>query len=82
MRLLLLILPAIGFGILAGSPAAAQSCGPPCKKCAAELGVPLDAQGLPIRGASGRAWDDSGSGAWLLLWVAPEACPSRVNGFS
>ena len=54
---LLLILPAIGFGILAGSPAAAQSCGPPCKKCAAELGVPLDARGIPMHGASGRAWE-------------------------
>ena len=41
---------------LFASSATAQTCGPPCQKCAAEHGVPRDASGVPLKGSTGRGF--------------------------
>jgi hypothetical protein len=70
MRLLLLSAGILGAATLA-QPAEAQSCGAPCKRCAAQLGIALDASGIPMRtGGRGNA---GASRAW-------QACLERERG--
>jgi hypothetical protein len=58
MRLLALSV-LITLPLLVTVPSAnAQTCGVPCQRCAARLGIPLDASGLPMRSmARGRGWE-------------------------
>ena len=54
MRMVVVAAVAVGFSII--TPASAQTCGPPCQRCVKELGVPVDAKGIPMPKSMGRGF--------------------------